>query len=64
MPSLMPPLTLEMDTRRIALLTGIGAIVSAHVAMIADYIPWTQKNVHSYAMITSSALIAYGAGVL
>jgi len=52
-----------MDTRRIALLAGVGAVVSAHVAILADYIPWSQKNMHSYAMIASAALIAYGAGI-
>ena len=53
-----------MDTRRIALLAGIGAIVSAHVAILADYVPWTQKNAHSYAMIASAALVVYGAGIV
>ena len=64
MPFLMPPPTLEMDTRRIALLAGIGAIVSAHVAILANYVPWTQKNAHSYAMIASAALIVYGTGIV
>lgn len=55
--------SLVMDTRRIALLAGVGAVVSAHVAILADYIPWSQKNMHSYAMIASAALIAFGAGI-
>ena len=53
-----------MDIRRIALLAGIGTIVSAHLAVLADYVPWSQKNAHSYAMIASAALVAYGAGIV